>query len=213
VIRILLADDHRMIRQGLKSLLEKHVDMKVVGEAENGRDAVAMVAEHKPDVVVMDLHMPELNGVDATRGAMAAHPGVKVICLSAHANERMTAEILKAGASGYVLKEGAFEELNTAIRTACGGKVYLSPSVASMLVNDLVRGRGEPASVFSTLSNREREVLQLITEGKTTKEIAFNLHVSVKTAETHRRNLMEKLQIDSIAELTKFALREGLTSL
>ena len=213
MIRILLADDHRMIRQGLKSLLEKHVDMKVVGEAENGRDAVAMVAEHRPDVVVMDLHMPELNGVDATRGAIAAHPGVKVICLSAHANERMTAEILKAGAAGYVLKEGAFDELNTAIRTACGGKVYLSPSVASMLVNDLVRGRGEPASVFSTLSNREREVLQLITEGKTTKEIAFNLHVSVKTAETHRRNLMEKLQIDSIAELTKFALREGLTSL
>src|SRR4028119_2301516 len=112
-----------MIRQGLKSLLEKHVDLKVVGEAENGRDAVAMVAEHRPDVVVMDLHMPELNGVDATRGAMSAHPGVKVICLSAHANERMTAEILKAGAAGYVLKEGAFEELNTAIRTACGGKV------------------------------------------------------------------------------------------
>jgi DNA-binding NarL/FixJ family response regulator len=202
-----------MIRQGLKSLLEKQPDMKVVGEAENGRDAVSMVKDLTPDVVVMDLHMPELNGVDATRGALAAHASAKVICLSAHANERMTSEILKAGASGYVLKEGAFEELNTAIRTAISGKVYLSPSVAGMLVNDLVRGRGEPQSVFSTLSNREREVLQLITEGKTTKEIAFNLHVSVKTAETHRRNLMEKLQIDSIAELTKFALREGLTSL
>jgi DNA-binding NarL/FixJ family response regulator len=203
-----------MIRQGLKSLLESESDLTVVAEANNGRDAIEMVRQHAPDVIVMDLHMPELNGVEATRRALEAKPDVKIICLSAHTDQRMTAEVLKAGAVAYALKESAFEELIVAIRTVIQGKIYLSPSVTGLLVNDYVRSRGtEPLSIFTTLSNREREVLQLISEGRTTKSIAQQLHVSVKTAETHRRNLMEKLKIDSVAELTKLALREGITTL
>ena len=202
-----------MIRQGIRALLNDQSGFEVIGEAENGREALKLVRELSPDVIVMDLHMPELNGVDATRQAVAAKPGVKVICLSANSDERMTAEMLQAGAAGYVLKESAFEELVGAIKTVMANKVYLSPSVARVMVGELVRNRGVQPSVFSAVSAREREVLQLIAEGKSTKQVAFHLHVSVKTAESHRRNLMEKLKIDNIADLTKYALREGLISL
>jgi DNA-binding NarL/FixJ family response regulator len=203
-----------MIRQGLNSLLSAQSDMKVVGEAGDGREAVSFVRELRPDVVVMDLRMPELNGIEATRQILNVHPNVKVVCLSSHTDQRMTTEMLRAGAVGYVLKDAAFEELSDAIRVVMKGKVYLSPAVAGLVVGDLVRNHdAEPASPYSILSGREREVLQLIAEGKSTKEVAMHLSVSVKTAETHRRNVMEKLKIDSVADLTKFAVREGITSL
>lgn len=213
-IRILLADDHQIFREGLRSLLGAQPDMTVVGEADNGRDAVQSVEELSPDVVVMDLRMPDLNGVEATRQIVGRCPGAKVVALSAEADPRLTAETLRAGAAGFVVKEGAFEELATAIRTVMRDKVHLSPAVAGSVVEGYVRGDGGLApSAFDSLSGREREVLQLMAEGKATKQIAAALHVSVKTIETHRRNIMEKLRIDNVAELTKYAVREGLTTL
>jgi DNA-binding NarL/FixJ family response regulator len=212
--RILLADDHRILRQGLRGLLAGEKDFEVVAEAENGRAAVEMAERLVPHVVVMDIGMPDLNGIDATRQIMERVPSVRVIALSAYADRRLIAEILKAGASGYLLKESAFEELAEAIRTAAAKKVYLSPKIAAELVDDYVRMAKDPGpSVFESLSPREREVLQLIAEGHSTKEVARILKVSVKTVETHRRQLMNKLELFSVAELTRYAIREGLVSL
>lgn len=213
-IRILLADDHRIMREGLKSLLNDEPDLEVLGEVANGRLAIEMADELSPDVVVMDIGMPELNGIEATRRIVQDHPNTKVIALSMHSDRRFVAEILKAGASGYLLKDGAFEELAGAIRTVMGNRMYLSPRIADVVVDDYVRnssGRAEP-SAFAALTPREREVLQLLAEGKATKQAAACLHVSVKTVETHRRQIMTKLDIHSVAELTKYAIREGLTS-
>jgi DNA-binding NarL/FixJ family response regulator len=217
-IRILLVDDHQMIRQGLRALLLKETAMTVVGEAQDGRTAVKLAAELSPDVVVMDLRMPDLNGIDATRQLIAQQPSVKVIGLSSSNEERLAGEMLRAGASGYILKDSAFEELATAIRTVMHNDVYLSPTVASVVVGDYVRGGAtgdgeDRSSVFTVLSSREREVLQLTAEGKAIKEVAACLHVSIKTVETHRRNIMEKLDVHSVAELTKYAIRAGITSL
>ena len=211
--RIVLADDHRIMREGLKSLLNEESDMEVVGEADNGRRAIEMVEEIVPDVVVMDIGMPELNGIEATRRIVLDHPDTKVVALSMHSDRRFMAEILKAGAAGYLLKDGAFDELAGAIRTVIAKKVYLSPRIADVVVEDYVRHlpRNEP-SAFAALTPREREVLQLLAEGKATKQAAACLHVSVKTVETHRRQIMTKLDIHSVAELTKYAIREGLTS-
>lgn len=212
--RILLADDHRILRQGLRSLINSEPDFELVGEAEDGRMAVEMTERLQPQVIVMDIGMPGLNGVEATRQICTKMPGVRVIALSAYADRRLIAEILKAGASGYLLKEAAFEELGEAIRTAAAKRVYLSPKIASELVEDYVRMSKEPGpSVFESLSPREREVLQLIAEGHSTKEVARVLKVSVKTVETHRRQLMNKLELFSVAELTRYAIREGLVSL
>jgi two-component system response regulator NreC len=212
--RVLLADDHKIIRDGLRTLLEKKSDIIVVGETEDGRTAVQSIKKLLPDIVIMDVAMPGLNGIEATRQVVSEHPGVKVIALSMHSDRRFVSEMLKAGASAYLSKDYAFEELETAIKTVISNKIYLSPDISGVVVENYVRGtaKGEP-SVFSQLSDREREVLQLLAEGKTTKEIASDLHVSVKTVETHRTNIMTKLNIHRVAELIKYAIREGLTSL
>lgn len=213
-IKVLLADDHKIVRDGLRTLLEKHADIAVLGEAEDGREALQLAGKLSPDVVVMDIAMPELNGIEATRQILSEHPGIKIVALSMHSDKRFVSEMLKAGASAYLLKDCAFEELIAAIRTIMKGKIYLSPGIAGVVLADYIRSdrKSEP-SVFSQLSDREREVLQLMAEGKTTKEVAAHLNVSIKTVETHRTNIMTKLDIHSIAELTKYAVREGLTSL
>ena len=214
-VRILLADDHGIIRQGLHSLLEKQADMEVIAEAEDGRRALDLVQELLPDIVIMDVTMPNLNGVDATRQIVDRFLEVKVIALSIHSNRRFITDMLKAGASGYILKECLFDELVRAIRTVIAGSIYLSPRIASIVIDDYVSimPDDDEAPISSVLTEREREVLQLLAEGKSTKQIALALHVSTKTIEVNRRQIMEKLNIHSVAELTKYAVREGLTSL
>jgi len=213
-LRILLADDHGIIRQGLRSLLEKQPDMQVVAEAEDGRAALSLVRELVPDIVVMDITMPNLNGVEATGRIVREFPGVKVIALSIHSNRRFVADMLKAGASGYVLKECLFDELVQPIRTVTAGGIYLSPRITGVVVDDYVSRLSATAdSHLTILTAREREVLQLLAEGKSTKQIALGLHVSSKTIEANRRRVMEKLNAHSIAELTKYAVREGITPL
>jgi two-component system response regulator NreC len=205
-LRILLAEDHVILRQGIRALIEQDPRMRVIGEAGDGRSAVAMSAELAPDVVLMDLNMPGLNGFDATQQICRSQPGVKVIGVSVHNDPRYVTEMLNAGASAYVHKEQAFEQLSTAIQSALDGHTYVSPSIARTILQHPTKGK-------STLTPREREVLQLMSEGRATKEIAGILDVSAKTIETHRRQLMEKLDLYSVAELTKYALREGLTGL
>ena len=213
-IRILLADDHKITRQGLRSLLEKQQDMEVVAEAENGRTAVRLAAEMAPDVVIMDLTMPDLNGVEATRQILDKSPDIKIIALSMHSDSLFVTEMLKSGAAGYLLKDCAFEELAKAIRTVIDGKTYLSPSISGVVVEDYIHRLSKTDfSSSDILSDREREVLQLMAEGNSTKQIALKLHISVKTVETHRRQIMSKLDIHTVAELTKYAIRKGLTSL
>ena len=214
-LKILLVDDHQIMRQGLRALLQTHAEMKVIAEASDGRTAVALAKQHSPDVVVMDITMPDLNGIEATRQIVAASPKTRVIALSAHADLRSASEMLKAGAKGYLIKEGIFEELAEAIRIVMGGSIYLRPKVAAVMKTDSSpagQGNGHGPSAFVRLSPREREVLQLMAEGRATKEIAKELQVSVKTVETHRRQIMEKLNLYSVAELTKYAIGEGITS-
>jgi len=213
-IRILLADDHKITRQGLRSLLDKQQDMEVVAEAEDGRTAVRLVGELSPNVVIMDVTMPDLNGIEATRQIVGQSPDVKIIALSMHSDTLFVTEMLRSGASGYLLKDCAFEELSRAIHAVVAGKTYLSPSVSGVVVDDyLHRLSKADFSDSQVLTDREREVLQLLAEGKSTKQIALKLHISVKTVETHRRQMMNKLDIHTVAELTKYAIRKGLTSL
>jgi two-component system response regulator NreC len=213
-IRVLLVDDHKIIREGLRALIENQSDMQVIAESPDGRTAVQLSQQLSPDVVIMDIAMPDLNGIEATRQITASSSSVKVIALSMRSDRRFVVEMLKAGASGYLLKDCAFEDLARAIRAVIEDQTYLSPGVADVVVEDYIHRLSEAdCSAFSILSAREREVLQLLTEGGTTKEIASHLHVSVKTVETHRRNIMSKLHIHSMAELTKYAVREGLTTL
>jgi DNA-binding NarL/FixJ family response regulator len=212
--RILLADDHAIIRQGLCSLLEKQPDIEVVGAVEDGQKAIELVRELKPDIVIMDISMPNLNGIDATRKIIGELGNVKVIALSIHSSRRFVMEMLKAGASGYILKECLFNELLEAIQTVRKGEIYLSHRITGVVVDDYVkRLSGEYQAEAPDLSPREREVLQLLAEGKSTKQIALHLHVSAKTVESNRRNIMDNLDIHSVAELTKYAVREGLTPL
>lgn len=212
-LKVLLADDHKIVRDGLRTLLQKHPDIIVIAETENGRATVQAVNERRPDLVVMDIAMPDLNGIEATRQIAADHPGIKIIALSMHSDKRFVTEMLKAGASAYLLKDCAFEELLIAIRAVTENKIYLSPGIAGVVVEDFIQSKKAELSVFSVLTDREREVLQLLAEGQTTKEIAAHLEVSIKTVETHRVKIMDKLGIHTIAELTKYAIREGLTSL
>jgi len=212
--RILLADDHKITRQGLRLLLDKQPDMEVAGEAQDGRTAVQLVEKLLPDVVIMDVSMPDLNGIEASRQITSRFPNVKIIALSMHSDTLFVAEMLRSGASGYLLKDCAFEELARAIRTVIAGKTYLSPAISGVVVDDYLHRLSK--TEFSTarlLTNREREVLQLLAEGKSTKQIALKLHISPKTVETHRRQIMDKLNLHTIAELTKYAIRKGLTSL
>jgi len=216
-IKIILADDHRLMREGLRSLLEKQPGMETLAEADNGRSAVKLARELKPDVVVMDVSMPDLNGIEATRQVKKESPAVKVLGLSMHADKHFITEMLKAGASGYLLKHCAFDELGHAIRSVSTGQIYLSPAITGVVIQDYIHtahNSGIHCSVSDPeLTSREREVLQLLAEGKTTRDIASCLNLSMKTIETHRQNIMDKLQLYSIAELTKYAIMEGLTEL
>ena len=212
--RILLVDDHAVVRQGLRSLIDREPDMEVVGEANNGRLALELVRELRPDIVVTDITMPDLNGVDATRQIVREFPCVKVLALSIHSNRTFVADMLRAGASGYVLKECTFDELVEAIRTIVRGGTYLSPAVAGVVVSDYVeRLSGTTESPLQALSERQRHILQLIGEGKSTKRIALELHVSTKTVEANRQKIMQKLDAHSIADLVKIAVLGGLVSL
>jgi two-component system response regulator NreC len=213
-IRIIVADDHQIVRQGLRLLLEAEPDMEVIAEADNGRKVLKRAQELLPDVIIMDLSMPELNGIEATRQILSEVPETKVVALSMHSDSLFVLNMIKAGASGYLLKDCALEELIKAIRTVVSRKTYLSPGISDILIRDFVTGwQTTSSSAFSVLSTREREVLQLMAEGKTTNQIADGLCVSVKTVEAHRKQVMTKLGIHSVAELTKYAIRQGLTSL
>ncbi len=213
-IQIVIADDHKLMREGLSSLLTRHAEIVVVGQASNGREAVQLADKFRPDLVVMDVSMPDLNGIDATRQIVSRSPKTRVIALSMHSDRQFIVEMFRAGAKGYLLKDSAFEELSTAILKVARNETYLAPKLGGFRVEECIR-REEPTEVLlkPRLSDREREVLQLMAEGNGTKEIAALLHLSAKTVETHRQHLMDKLEIYSVAELTKFAIREGLTTL
>lgn len=212
-IKILLADDHAILRHGLSQMLQQQEDMEIVGQASDGISAIQLARELHPDVIIMDIRMPDMNGIEACREILRDCPERKIISLSMHSSKRFVIEMFKAGASGYLLKDCDFEELAEAIRTVMGGKTYLSPSISDVIVDHYVRSK-EPdkSSVFSVLSKRERQVLQLLAEGKTTKQVGLQLHISPKTVEAHRLNIMNKLNIDNIAQLTKYAIQEGITS-
>ncbi|MDD3844720.1 MAG: response regulator transcription factor [Syntrophorhabdaceae bacterium] len=214
-IRIVVADDHKIMREGLKALIEKQLDMEVAAEAQDGVTATKLARKLLPHIVIMDIGMPEMNGIDATRQIVAENKGVKIIALSMHSDRRFVLEMLKAGASGYLLKDSAFEELVSAVHTVMTGQSYLSPRITDIVVKEYLHnlpGNDQPTA-FSILTRREREVLQLLAEGKTTKQIACTLNLSAKTVESHRQQIMDKLQTRSVAELTKYAIREGITSL
>ncbi len=213
-IKILLADDHKIVRDGLRTLIENEKDMEVVAEAEDGREAVKLTKKIIPKVVIMDITMPDLNGIDATRAILEEVPGVKVIALSMHSDRRFVSGMLEAGASGYLLKDSAFEELARAVRAVVDNQIYLSPKIADIVVRRFVsKSTSTEKSAFTELTKREREVLQLLAEGVSTKDVAGRLNLSVKTVETHRSNIMEKLDIHTLSELVKYAIREGLTTL
>ena len=217
-INIILADDHHVIREGLRLLLESEKDLLVLAEADSGRAALSAVKKFRPDLVVMDVSMPELNGMDATRRILSEAPGTKVLALSMYSDKRFVEGMFQAGVSGYILKNCIARELISAIRLVAKGQVYISPEIAGTIVDGYLL-RSVPENDTSRrinrkmLTDREREILQLISEGQHTKEIAEKLHVSTKTVDAHRRNIMEKIGANSIAELTKFAIREGITTL
>ncbi|NCC51807.1 MAG: response regulator transcription factor [Spartobacteria bacterium] len=213
MIRILLADDHQIVRQGLRALIEKEKNMMLVAEASNGREAIRAARETNPDVTVMDISMPDLNGIEATRQLNAKQPHLKVIALSMHCDKRFTSAMLQGGARGFLLKECAYDELTEAIRAVNKGKLYLCRKITEMLAHDYIHGiPAEQTSAIDLLTKRQREVLQLLAEGAGTRELAQRLCISSKTVETHRMEIMRRLGLFSIAQLTKYAVREGLTS-
>ena len=213
-LRVLIADDHTIVREGLRSLLEKEPDLVVVAEAASGSAALLLAREHHPDVILMDISMPDMNGIDATRMIRAEQSDARILALSMETDRRFVVEVLKAGATGYLLKDCAFAELATAIRTVARNETYLPPKIVELVIKDYLQRIPEnSSSSYDNLSAREREILQFISSGMCTKEIAFALDVSTKTIENQRQNIMKKLNLYSIAELTKYAVREGLSSL
>lgn len=213
-LRILLVDDHIILREGLKALIEKDPHTIVVGEAGNGSEAVRLADELQPDLVIMDLTMPVMNGIDATREITRHHPGIRVLVLSMESDRFFVVEVLKAGATGYLLKETAFAELLEAVHTVARGETFLPRKISTLLVKEFLQCIPEEISpVYENLTPREREILQLVADGKSTKEIAYLLGISIKTVENQRHMIMQKLQLFSIAELTKYAVRHGLSTL
>jgi two-component system, NarL family, response regulator NreC len=206
-IRILLADDHAVVRHGFKMILGAQPDMEIVGEAGNGREAVELTEQLKPDIVVMDVAMPELNGIEATRRVAASVPHARVIALSMHKDSVYVREVLRAGARGYLLKDSGSADLVAAVRAVAQGEGYLSPAISNAVLDDYRKHVSNPIDL---LTSREREVLQMLAEGKTNKEIAGVLNLSVYTVDAHRGRIMEKLNLHSINELTRFAVRNGL---
>lgn len=214
-IRIALCDDHQIIREGLRSLLERQPDMSVVGEGVNGLDAIRLARDKKPEIMVLDIAMPELNGIAAARRIIEDFPKIKILALSMHSDHHFVTEMLEAGASGYMLKDSAFAELTNAIRTIMAGGLFISPRLAGNVL-DVFAHKTKPARRSRRkveLSERESEILQMISEGKSSKDIATSLSISVKTVETHRQHIMQKVGVHNVAALTKYAIREGLTSL
>jgi DNA-binding NarL/FixJ family response regulator len=211
-IRVLLADDHQLVREGLRAVLEGDECCKVVGEASSGRDAVRMAEALKPDVIVMDVAMADLNGIEATRQIVSSGSSARIVALSSHSDRRYVKAILGAGACGYVLKANAYDDLRRAVEAAAQGKKYLCADITGGVIESALRGGGE-GSAQEVLAPRELEVLQLLAEGLTSSEIAERLSIATSTVETHRRNISRKLDLHSVAELTKYAVREGVTSL
>lgn len=211
--RILLADDHALIRAGIRSLLESEEEFEVVAEACDGRQALAMIKSHSPDVAVIDVTMPELNGLEVTTQIKQAFPSVGVLILSAHNDVDFVAQALKFGASGYLLKDAATEELVLAVRVVRRGQVYLTPGVARHIVDKYLQNLAPSCELAASLTPRQREILKLIAHGNRTKEIAYQLGVSIKTVEAHRALLMDRLKIRDLAGLIRYALRAGLASL
>ncbi len=212
--KIIVVDEHRILREGLSTLIAKQPDMEIIGEATDGREALQLLEKLAPDLILMDVTMPNLNGIEATRKIKSKNPNIEIIALSLHSDRRYVLGMIDAGASGYLLKECAFEELVRAINTVMAKKKYLSPGISDILIEEYVKKTTQDTpTIYSKLTPREREILQLIAEGKNTKEIARYLFISVKTVETHRRHIKKKLKVDSVAELTKIAIREGLTIL
>lgn len=213
-IRILLADDHKLVREGLCSLLQKESDFEIVAQAENGRDAVRFAREYHPEIAVLDVHMPDLNGADAARQILDENPDIRIIALSVNSSRKFVNGMLKAGASGYLVKTCAYDELTNAIRIVSGGQSYLSPQLQHMLIKNYVANiADDDNSATSILTKREKEVLKLIAEGLTSKKIASRLHLSDKTIATHRLQIMNKLNLKNVADLTRFAVKEGIVSI
>lgn len=214
MIKVVLADDHKLLIDGLRPLLERQENIEVIGVAGDGMEAVELSEELEPDIILLDISMPRLNGIDTARKILAANPNIKIIMLSMHADRRYIIESLRIGAVGYLLKESAAREVIESINVVVEGELFFSKSVRDQVLSDYVKVVRDGAKLpGSPLSGREREVLQLLAEGKSTKEIASMLFVSVKTVESHRKQIMDKLDLYSIAELTKYAIREGLTKL
>lgn len=212
-IKLVLADNHTLVRAGFRSLVEDIAGVEVVGEANNGREALQLVETLQPNLVLMDIAMPEMNGLEATTRISHAFPQVRVLILSMHSNEEYVYQALRSGAMGYLLKDSGIEEMELAIRAIAQGKTYLSPAVSKYVVSDYVRRLGEDANPLDQITPRQREILQLIAEGKSTKEIAEILYISSKTVETHRMQLMDRLDIHDIAGLVRYAIRIGLVTL
>ena len=212
-IRLVIADDHRLFLMGLRQFLGKQPGIHIVGEAVTGLEAVAAAAEHRPHILLLDISMPELNGIEAARRIHEETPGTRVIILSMYADRRYVTESLRAGAMGYLLKSSPPEEVLRAIRKVSGGQFYLAEGIEQVVAEYVQTSGASEASAFGVLSSREREVLQLLAEGKSTKQIGDLLHVSVKTVETHRQHIMDKLHLRTVAELTRYAIREGLIPL